>query len=217
MTMPESLADRVDDFFSQYPERTYPKGQILIFADEDPGYIYYLKKGRVRVYDVSYKGDEVIVNIFKTGAYFPMSWAINKQPNRYFYKTEGDTTLHMIPPAEVIAFIKTNPDIMLDLLSRLYSGLEGLLERQVRLMSGSAKERLVYEIILECRRFGIQDKNTYSLDISEVELAARSGLSRETVSREIHKLKLDGLIRISKSKLIVADYSLLQQKIYPNS
>jgi CRP/FNR family transcriptional regulator, cyclic AMP receptor protein len=211
--MPD-VASKIESHLSKYPKRSYPKGQILIFADENPEHIYYLIQGKVRCYDVSYRGDEVIVNIFKPPAFFPMSWAINQTPNKYFYKTEETTELHVVPVADALEFIKTNPDVMLDLLSRVYRGVDGLLGRVVHLMSGSAKSRLLYELVIECRRFGDKTEDgTYALKVSEVDLAARSGLSRETVNREINKLKTEGLIAIGGKGIVVKDLPKIEKKV----
>ncbi|MFI5270436.1 MAG: Crp/Fnr family transcriptional regulator [Candidatus Saccharimonadales bacterium] len=209
-----TVADKIDAYFSKYPKRSYPKGQILVFADESPEHIFYIIKGRVRKYDVSYRGDEVIVNLFKPPAFFPMSWAINRTPNNYFYKTEMPTEVHVVPADDALQFLKDNPDVTLDLLSRLYRGMEGLLGRLVHLMSGSAKSRLLYELLIECRRFGDQnDDNSYTLDITEVDLAARSGLTRETISREMKQMKADGLVSISHAGIVVNNLKVLEQRV----
>ncbi|CAN5398564.1 Crp/Fnr family transcriptional regulator [soil metagenome] len=208
-----TTSDKIHEYFSTFPKRTYPKGQIIIFANENPDAVYYLVEGRVRSYDHSYRGDEVTVNIFKPAAFFPMSWAINHTPNQYFYRTEEPTILHVVPADKALEFVKANPDVMLDLLSRLYHGIDGLLGRMVHLMSGTARSRVMYELIIECRRFGINEKaNAYELKVSEVDLAARSGLSRETVSREISKLKEQKIIATG-SKLIVEDLAELEKML----
>jgi CRP-like cAMP-binding protein len=208
-----SIADKVDAYFSKYPKRSYPKGQILVFADESPECIFYIVKGRVRKYDVSHKGDEVVVNLFKPPAFFPMSWAINRTPNNYFYNTEMPTEVHVVPADDALQFLKDNPEVTLDLLSRIYRGMDGLLGRLVHLMSGSAKSRLLYELLIECRRFGNKnDDNSYTLDITEVDLAARSGLTRETISREMKQMKADGLVSINPKGIIVKDLKILEQK-----
>lgn len=210
--MMSDVAEKIEVFFSKYPERSYPKGQILVFADESPDHIFHLVSGKVRKYDVSYRGDEVIVNIFKPPAFFPMSWAINRTPNKYFYKTEEKTVAHLVPAADALEFIKTNPDVMLDLLSRLYKGMDGLLGRVVHLMAGTARSRLIYELIIECRRFG--DKNEgpeYALHVNETDIAARSGLSRETVSREIQKLKSQKLVVMAHGSIVVKNLESLEK------
>lgn len=209
--MDTKVTDKIDQFFSKFPKRTYDKGQILVFADEMPEHIFYITKGKVRKYDVSYRGDEVIVNIFTPPAFFPMSWAINRTENQYFYKTEESSEVHIVPVADAVKFVKDNPDVMFDLLGRLYKGVDGLLGRIVHLMSGTAKSRLVYELIIECRRFGEKRKDgKYVLQTSEVDIAARSGLSRETVSREMRKIQSNGLVSVMHSGMVVNDLAALE-------
>ncbi|MEK7059655.1 MAG: Crp/Fnr family transcriptional regulator [Patescibacteria group bacterium] len=208
------IEQKIAKHFSNYPLRTYPKGQILIFANGDPEHILYLIKGRVRQYDVSYRGDEVIVNIFMPPAFFPMSWPINKTVNKYFFKTETETKLRIIPPNDALEFIKSNPDVMLDLLGRLYHGVDGLMGRMVHLMSGTANSRLIYELIVECRRLKPpKPQSSWTIVATEGDLAARSGLSRETISREMHKLKAEGLVEITSKNIVVKDLPKLEQKL----
>jgi CRP-like cAMP-binding protein len=210
--MDPKIAAKVKSYFGTFPKRSYAKGQILIFADESPEHIFYMTKGKVRKYDLSYRGDEVIVNTFKAPSFFPMSWAINHlMPNKYFYKTEEETELHIVPADVAVKYLKDNPDVAFDLLSRLYYGMEGMLGRMVHLMSGTAKSRLVYELIIECRRFGMkQDDGSYILTSTESDLASRSGLSRETVSREIHKLKEAGLVSVGAAHIVVCNLKALR-------
>lgn len=212
--MPSDIADKIHHYFSQYPLRKYPKGQILVFADENPDHIFYILKGRVRKYDVSYRGDEVIINVFQPPAFFPMSWAINKTPNQFFYKTETEVELHVVPASDALQFLKDNPDVTLDLLSRLYRGLEGFYGRLVHLMSGTAGSRLLYELIIECRRFGNkQPDGTYLLESSEGDLAARSGLSRETISREMKKIKRHGWVKIDQNGIAITDLAEMEKAL----
>ncbi len=210
--MPSAVEVKIFKEFSKYPRRSYPKGQILIFADETPEHVFYIIKGRVRMYDVSYRGEEVIVNLFKPPAFFPISEAINHLPNKYFYKTETQADIFIVPVDAALKFIKDNPDVLFDLVSRVYRGMEGLLSRMVHLMSGSAKSRILYELLIECRRFGSMNKDgSCDLDISEVDLAARAGMTRETVSREMKKIKTEGLVVISPQGIKVKNIKTLEK------
>lgn len=212
--MASEATDKIHAAFSKYPKRTYPKGQILVFADESPDYIFYIVSGRVRKYDVSYRGDEVIVNVFQPPSFFPMSWAINHTPNKFFYKAETKVELHTVPAAAAVEFLKANPDVMFDLLSRIYKGMDGLLGRMVHLMAGTARSRLLYELIIECRRFGTEQPNgSIILSTNEVDLAARSGLSRETVSREMSKIKEQSWVEVANKNIIVKDVAELEKSL----
>jgi len=212
--MSDEVTVKIDRFFSRYQLRHYAKGQILLVGGEDTEKVFNLVKGRVKQYDVSYRGDEVILNVFKPPAFFPMSIAINHTPNPYVYEADTDVDIRQAPSVEVIDFMKANPDVMFDLLGRVYRGMDGLLGRMSLLMSSSAKSRLMYELILEARRFGIsQTDGGFMLNINEIDLGARAGLSRETVNREMHKLKQDGLIEVRAKSIVIKDVGLLEQKL----
>ena len=114
--MNEVVSRKVAEFFERYPRRTYAKNQIMIFNGEAPEKVFYLEKGRVSQYDISYRGDEIVTNMFKPPAFFPMSWAINQTPNTYFFKAEEETIARVAPPDDVVAFLKDNPDVMLEAL-----------------------------------------------------------------------------------------------------
>jgi CRP-like cAMP-binding protein len=212
--MPEDIAKKVDGFFSQYAVRKYSKGQILILNGDETNYIFYLTKGKVKMYDVTYRGDEIILNVFKPFAFFPMSMAINHTQTPYIYEAETDIEIRQAPANEAVNFIKENPDVLFDLLARVYKGADGLIGRMTRLMSGTAQGRLIYELLLEGERFGKLDtSNGCALDINEKDIGARAGLTRETVSREIHKLKADGLIELRSKGIYIKDLPRLKQKL----
>ncbi len=211
--MKPEVANKISDFFEQFPVRHYKKGQILIHADDDPECIFYLAVGKVKQYDLSYRGDESVLNIFKPPALFPMSFAINRTPNEYFYEADSDVELRMAPFDEVISFIQDNSDVLYDLLSRVYRGTDGILRRMAYLMSSTAKSRVLYELIIECRRFGEEESGGYVLSFNESDIGARAGLTRETVSRGMSKLKAEGLLTVTNKLIIIPDIKLLENEL----
>lgn len=212
--MPSSVNDKIETFFSAYRSRHYAKGQILILNGDTSDVIYQVIGGRVKCYDVSYRGDEIILNMFKPPAFFPMSLALTEGASHYIYAADTDIVIRQAPAKDVLRFLEQNPDVLLDLLKRVYIGVEGILGRLGFLMSGSAQSRLTYELVLEARRFGEKDSDQRSrLLLSEKDLGARTGLSRETVSRELQKLKARGLIKTQAKEIIIPDIAALAESI----
>lgn len=171
---------------------------------QEPDGVTFLVEGSIEQYDITPDGNKFIVNVFKPPAFFPMSWAINKTPNNYFYGTATDVRLKRASPEEVTAFLKANPDVLYDLLSRVYKGTDALLHRLVLMARGMASSRLIFELLIEGYRFGEKiDDNKILVHIKLHVLAARGGLARETVSRELHKLEETGLISRTKQGIIL--------------
>jgi len=81
-------------------------------------------------------------------------------------------------------------------------------------MGGSARSRILFELIVECARFGEpQADGSQLIPINESELAKRTGLSRETVSREVTKLKAKHLLIHTGQTISVTSIKKLQDEL----
>lgn len=213
--MDTNIAKKIEDFFTQFKNIKYKKGEILIRANDDPRGIIYLVSGNVRKYAISQKGDELVVNIFKPISFFPMSWAINNEPNEYFYDALTSVEIYQAPKDKVVEFVKNNPDVLYDLMSRVYKGTDGLLRRMTYLMAGNAYAKLLTELIIHAKRFGKQNESTEKIEIkvSEKELASQAGMTRETVSREMKGLKDKGFVTFNKNVLTISNIEELEKEL----
>lgn len=205
---------KIATFFTSYPTRTFEKRQILMGPDDPLPGIFYLVEGRVSQYDITTSGTEVVVNVFKPQAFFPMSWAINTTPNPYFFEASTDVATHIAPSGDAVQFLRDNPDIMFDLLARVYRGTDGLLRRMAHLMGGDAQSRLLFELLNATYRFGEQQKDGRTfVPIKETDLARHSGLARETVNRNLQALKKAGLLEVTYKGFIIANLTELEAKL----
>lgn len=209
--MNTAVQHKLDSFFQKHPFRRFAKGQILTHAGEEPMGIMYLTTGRVRQYDITDRGDEAVVNIYKPRAFFPMSWALGENSNEYFYEAATPVELYVAPPQEVIVLLKTNQDVLYDLLSRVYSGVEGMQRRMLHLMKGSGRSRVLLELVIAAKRFGEPYKNgALVLNMHESELAAQAGLSRETVSRELVCLQKHHVLTVGRQNIQIRDMQAIE-------
>lgn len=208
------LSKRVHDFFTTFPVHHYEKGDTVIHPNQPINSVYYLAEGVVIEYDIAPNGNEIVVNTFKAGAFFPMSSAINKTPNSYYFEAFEPVTVYKAPAKKAVTFITENPDIMYDLLARVYKGADGILRRMAHLMGGSAYSRLLFEIINSARRFGKVEKDgSIPISLRENDLAKLTGLSRETVNRNLSSLKKEGVIKISSDGIVVCDLEHLENTL----
>ncbi len=215
--MNKEISEKVAKFFSNYRQQSFKKGDFLIRANENPSGVFYLSKGTVRVYAISKNGDELVVNIFKPFSFFPMNWAINNTENSYYYEAMSPVIVQKASRDDVLQFVKENNDILLNLLSRVYRGIDGVLNKMTYLMVGSAYARIIAELLVNVKRFGeiSQSKKGSSgqMQISERDLAAQAGLTRETVSRELKRLKDKQLILFSQNTLTITNIEKLEQEL----
>lgn len=209
--MADNISEKVQAFFAAYPVRTFERGQIIVHAEEDPAGIFYLLQGRVNQYDISPAGINIVVNVFKPGAFFPMSWAMNRTANHYFFEAAEPVRAYLAPAEDVMAYVRENPDVAYDLLSRVYRGVDGVLRRTAHLMGGDAKSRLLFELLNAAYRFGkAQTDGSVFVPLKEGDIARQSGLARETVNRTLQRLKQDGYVVVERRGITIADIPRLE-------
>lgn len=199
-------SEKVHEFFARYPLRTYPKGHILLMPGDHVDYGFFLVRGTAKAYTLSYKGDQVVLNNFTSGTFFPASAIINSTPNLYYYQITTDAEAHMAPQEDILNFMKKDSELLLAFLGQSHLALERSAHKMHRLMSGNARDLIIFDLLAEARSNSKLDADGhYVVTISEHELGARAGLTRETVSREINKLKELGHIKSNRGKVIITD------------
>lgn len=209
-----TVADKVAQFFEKYRMVRFEKGEVLIQADTDPNAVYYIVSGQVHQYDISPTCDQVVVNVFQVPAFFPMNLAINKTPNHYVYEAFTDVVVRKAPTASVIKFLHENPDVTFDLLSRVFSGIDGIQRRMVYLMENDAQKRLLMELLISAERFGEpRSDGGIFIAIHEGELAARVGLARETANRALRGLKKSEMLRVTRNGIEVQSLDAIKKAL----
>lgn len=213
--MDDEVKEKLADFFRKYKKLNFLKGQPLIVADQDPGGVFLLTDGVVKEYIVSIQGTEVVLNLYKPDSFFPMNWEINQKTSHHYFEAMTDVTCLKAPTEGFLKFLKVNPDILLDLLKRIYKGMEGMFLRLEYAMSGSAAQKFISELLIFARRFGKRETSNIKVDfkIFEKDLASQTGIARETVSRIIHKLREKGLIDFRDNHIIVRDMQKLEEEL----
>ena len=189
------------------------KGQVIICGGEPLDSVYYLAAGQLRQYDISYRGDEVVVNTLASPSLFPLGPTLAGLHNRFFFEASSESHIYQAPTKEATMFLQQNPDVMFFVLHQFCVGSDGLFDRLAHIMGGSARSRVLYELLIQGRLIGERRKSFIFIPLNESELASRSGLSRETVSREVHKLKKVGLLDVSRKGILLHDTDTLAEKL----
>lgn len=210
----DTIAQQIKDFFCRFPSREFSEGQVIVYPGDDPPGIMYIQTGIIGQFDISKNGSRIGVNSFKPGAFCPMSWAINQTPNRYYFEALTDLSVRITPRDATVEWLKQNPHILYDLLSRVYRGLDGLLDQHTILLGSNARAKVLFSVILQARRYGKStDDGRIRVDATESYLAELAGVSRETVSRQLQELKSRGTINISRGVIEILSLKNLEAEL----
>ncbi len=212
--MDDEVIIKLEKFFQNFEDKAYKKGEIIIHAHDPASYIYFVKSGYVRQYFISSEGDDISLQTFRPGSFFPIALVLSGKQNKYFFEASNDVRVKKAPAERVIKFIKTNPDILFDLTKRLSAGLMGYLEKTENIILLGAYNKLISLLLYLVKHFGKEDdeKTVIDLPLTHKEIATWIGTSRETVSREMQKLKNKNIIGVKEKLLIIRDIDQLEKE-----
>lgn len=210
--------DKLENFFSQYPEKRFKAGSTVLSSSTTPSGVFYINKGFVRAYTISKDGEEISLYIRPQGLFFPMGWAISKTTSTKEFDAITDVTVHIAPRPDVEKFLKDNPDVLFEFSSRLVMLINNL-NRQIEIASfGNAYARTI-GIILYLASF-YQDGDENSVQITQhfthESISSFTRTSRERVTLEMKKLVRKKLIKIEKRIISIPNIKKLEAELEDN-
>lgn len=209
--------EKIEQFFSQYDSLSVTPRETFLHAGDEPEGVYFLQSGHVRQYDISGRtGTELTLHIFKPGSFFPLMWALNDIPNRYFYQSVDAVQAIVAPKEAVNTFLTENPEVLLALTKRLLSGLDGMIARLQNQVFGDSYSRTISQILYLGRHFGHKEGNQVIIHepFTHQNLADLTGSVRETVSVAIEKMLAQGLIHYEGHSIVINNQELLEQELH---
>ncbi|OGJ37325.1 MAG: hypothetical protein A2383_01475 [Candidatus Pacebacteria bacterium RIFOXYB1_FULL_39_46] len=194
----EPGANQLKNFFEKYPSQTFKSGEVIYRPDDEINFIYYLKEGYASQQVVSENGEDFILNIYRPGSYLPISLILQGIINDCSYETLTKVVAQKAPAKEVLLFLKQNPTVMQELLIRLASGLNAMASKTEALVFGTASRKIAATLYFNAKRFGKPAPKNQGVIIdfplTHKRIAAMTGITRETASIEMAKLKKQGVL-----------------------
>ncbi len=200
--MDAAAEKKFQELLSNYPLKSYRRGEIILFQGEAPRVAYVLKTGMVKAYNISSSGDEKPIGFYGPGSLFPAAWVYGNVPSAmYYYEAFTDLTLYGVPADEYQGFLRANPAIALNELKRYVSDDVGKTMRLNALQHSRASDKLIYTLhylALSHSRPIANDGVELTLLLTHQDFANLTGLTRETTATELNKLKKSGVISYGK-------------------
>lgn len=200
---------RVQDFVREYPVRQFDRNQTILLKGDTPETAFAIKSGFVKGYDIDAIGNEQLVWLGAKGDVFPMAWALALHDDvDYFYSAFSDVELYAVERKALLEFLRTNHSALFEITKRLSTRLTDALRHLNAAEKAKAEEKILHTLYFLSLRFGhLEDGDETTreimLPITHQDIANLLGLTRETVTVELKKLKDQGVIDYDKSRFIV--------------
>ena len=187
----------------------YNKGCIIHFESEKCNYLDIILKGQVFIQKIDEKGNVLTVAEFKIGDNLGGNLLFSKYP--YYPMSviaKSDTEILHIPKDLVLQLCQTSQDFLVKFLTCI-SDKTAILTSKIK----SISMKSIRESIIEFLNYEYYTQNSkkIKLNMTKKELAERLGIQRTSLSRELNKMKKDGLVDYDAHSITICDFNIIRK------
>ena len=192
--------------------RRYRRGDVLFHQGDDAGAVVVLRDGHVKATMLN-DGREVILAFPGPGELLGELSAVDGEPRSGTVRAVDDVEALVIPGSAFRGFLERRPRVALVLLRGVAQRLRESDRQRVDYAVNDVVVRVAGRLVELCDRFGCADGAAIDigLAITQDELAAWAGASREAVAKAMALLRTLGWVQTERRRILVLDLPALRR------
>ena len=185
--------------------REFKTGEIICYEGDPGSTCHIITKGKVRIFLVGEDGRELSVRILGVGEIFGEMALLEKLPRSANIETLEDTHTLELAHDVLLDCLRKSPTLALNLLQDLSARLRSSTVDAEELALLTVDERLMRQLqkLAEWSGTPVSDGMRIMVPMTQQELAAMIGTSRESVNRALVRLRRQGKVRLEKGWIVL--------------
>lgn len=191
--------------------RDFPRNSAIYLPSDMADGAFLVGSGRVRICSNTADGKQAIMAFVDPGELFGELSLLQDGAREERAEAAVNSTVILLPGAELRQMMDESPSLTLG-VTKLIGLRRRRMERRLRnLLFRSNRDRLGHLLLELTEQYGREIDEGVLLDIkvSHQDLASLIGVTRETVTTVLGEMQLDGLLKISRQRVVIRDLARL--------
>lgn len=206
-------AGLIDHLAEQYNIETYKKKQVLYDEGKRPKYLYYLVKGKAKVFRTHEDGKDYITDVFSDGDFVGYPALIEDKNYTDSVTILEDAEIMQIPKEDFLQMVYGDINVAAKFIHILTQNVKEKEERLLNLAYSSLRKRVAKALVDLYSKYKTDDKNSV-IDIAREDIAHFVGTATESLIRTISDFKSEKLVEIKEGKIRITDVDKLKNLLY---
>ena len=206
-------AEEVADLRSRAVRRQFARGATIMHQSEQPGRVLVIERGHAKVTATTENGKEIVLAFRGPGDLLGEVSALGGEPRSAAVRALEPVDAMALAVSDFDSFLEAHPRVALVILRVVIARLREADRQKVEFAAYQTLGRIARRLLELADRFGepCADGLRISLRISQEELAAWAGASREAASKALRDLREMGLIETGRHHVTVRDLDALRR------
>lgn len=197
--------------------KDYPKGTIINSPGDKVRHVYYVLEGRVKIYDLSAYGREIVFRMCGPKSFFGIAEIFGRQERQVFAEATEPTKVLCIEKPAFELLIKSNPAVAL-LVIRILGNRIRQAHRSIRSFVFSDARSRMSQLLIKLAEIDGERRpdGTVALGTryTHQAMADMIGSIRQTVSEIMNDLKRQSFIKAEHGKITILNRAGLERLIH---
>ena len=184
--------------------KEYKKNHVILREQDTNSFMYIIVQGKVKIYQVTDGGREMILSVHSSGEFFGEMSLIDGKTDPATVAALEPSLIAVISRIEFYELLHSQKKVLENLLALLCTRLRESWKKIQMMNFNDASQRIKMLLLMLAEDYGEKTDEGITLRIKLIHqnIADMAGLTRETVTRVLDKWKNSGEIRITKEKFI---------------
>lgn len=190
--------------------RSYTGKQIIYIENDEPAYLFFVKRGQIKAYKRAIDGRELSATLYHDGDFFGYESLCSATTYTDNAATLTDSELLLISKTDFLDYLLNHQEVANVFINLLSGSVQEKADQMLKLAYFSVRKRVAEALIKVAIKFG-NGTDSCTIKISRDDLAALVGTASETVSRMLADFKEEKLIEKSGNAIRVISIEKLKQ------
>lgn len=188
------------------------KKKDLLFTEGDQAnFLYLIKSGKIKTFKSNDFGKEFIIDIHNEGDFLGYFALLDDCTHKVSAMAIENSEVMIIPKQDFCDVIYSNNDITMKFVKMMSQQFSDAEEKLLKLAYDSARKRVAEALVFVSKKYTIPGNNELVFNLHRENISALSGISPESVSRNLSSFREEGLIETINGSIKIKDLKKLEK------
>ena len=206
--------DELNELLASMQASRFRKGEFVFRASDEDQNVYFLRRGRIKLYRLSEEGREIIMRFCVEGELFGLIDTVRGTRRAISAEASSESEVFVMTRERFYEYLETHGRLAIFIINMFSRRVNALGDMLTRIISSDVNARILWLIKHLADHHGVRSGRDVeiSIPLTHQEIANMAGMTRQTVTSVLAELRRQDVI-VQDHQHMRVRYDLLERLI----
>jgi CRP-like cAMP-binding protein len=192
----------------------YKKKQAIYVEGNHPTSLFYIQKGKVKIFKKNDDGKELVVDLYNTGDFLGYVALLEGGTYKETAEAMEESEIAVIPREDFEELLNHQQDVAVQFIRMLARNVTVKEQQLLGLAYNSLRKKVAEALVNLYNKYNERKETQFTIDISRDNLATIAGTATESLIRTLGDFREEKLIDIKEGTIVILNEKKLSSMLY---